>query len=119
MLFEAIDADAGTPVMEAAALERLALALSARLRGRLRAEEDRRDAARTEAERRDAELEIRALEMRLARTDLQIAAARDRRGETLEVEPGLHRMLTADGRVIAFARPAPPAAARRDAPAAA
>lgn len=113
MLFEAIDADAGTPVMEAAALERLALALSARLRGRLRAEEDRRDAARTEAERRDAELEIRALEMRLARTDMQIAVARDRRGGTVEVEPGLRRMLAADGRLPAFGRPGTgPAAAR-------
>jgi hypothetical protein len=100
--------DAGTlPEMEAADLERLALAVSATLRRRLSAQEEARDAAPEAFARAMAEDAARELEWLLARVDLQIAVARERAGGRVALDPRLHAVLTAGGKLVAFRRGRP------------
>ncbi|MEC9432438.1 MAG: hypothetical protein VYD87_06000 [Pseudomonadota bacterium] len=90
------------PVLPAEMLERLALAVSARLRGRLAAAEIRIDRAESDDARMLAEDAVAELVWLLGRIDLHVAIARDRRGEMVEIDPALHDVLTAKGKLAAF-----------------
>ncbi|MDF2235203.1 hypothetical protein P2H44_21815 [Albimonas sp. CAU 1670] len=111
----AIALDARTdalPSLPSETLERLALAVSTRLRGRLAAAERRLAGERlTEDARRLLEDQAAELEWSLTRIDLHVAIARDRRGATVDLDPAMHALLTADGKLAAF-----PGAARRAEP---
>ncbi|SFI78671.1 hypothetical protein [Albimonas pacifica] len=99
---DAVLADA-LPSLPAATLERLALAVSTRLRGRLAAAERRlADAGLTLDARRLLEDQARELEWTLTRIDLHVAIARDRRGLSVDLDPALHALLTAGGKLAAF-----------------
>ncbi|WP_339948740.1 hypothetical protein [uncultured Albimonas sp.] len=99
------------PSLPAETLERLALAVSTRLRGRLAAAERRlTDDGLSPDARRLTEDQAAELEWSLTRIDLHVAIARDRRGLAVDLDPGLHALLTADGKLAAFPtapRPAP------------
>lgn len=100
------------PSLPAEALERLALAVSTRLRSRLAAAERRLGADDlTRDARRMLEDQAAEMEWTLTRIDLHVAIARDRLGSWVDIDPALHAVLTADGKLAAF--PAP----RRAAPA--
>lgn len=103
---------AALPSLPAETLERLALAVSTRLRGRLAAAERRlADEGLTEDARRLLEDQAAELEWSLTRIDLHVAIARDRRGLSVDLDPALHALLTAGGKLAAFpgARRAAPA----------
>ena len=93
------------PTLHAEVLERLALAVSARLRGRLMAAETRIARVTTDDERFMAEDAAQELEWLLGRIDMHVAIARDRRGQLVEIDPALHDVLTARGKLAAFPAP--------------